>query len=58
MLLTAISSRQGCRVVKSTVIVIDMVSVQNVLAPFCCTLGKDTLQRFSLLGDLSKQFEI
>ena len=30
-------------VVKSAVIVIDMVSVQNLLAPFGCVLGKETL---------------
>ena len=28
---------------------IDMVSVQNLLAPFCCVLGKDTLWHISLL---------
>ena len=37
------------------VIVIDMVSVQNLLAPFCCVLGKDTSRDFTLLGGLDKQ---
>ena len=30
---------------KSAVIVIDMVSVQNLLAPFCSDFGKDTLRQ-------------
>ena len=34
------------------------VSVQNPLAPFCCVLGKYTLQHFSLLGGFGKQFQI
>ena len=29
-----------------------MVSVQNLLLPYCWVLGKDTLWHFSLLGDL------
>ena len=37
---------------------INMVSVQNPLAPFCCVLGKDTLRYFPLLGGLDKQFQI
>ena len=37
-------------------IVIDMVLVQNLLVPFCCILGKDTLWPFPLLGRLGKQF--
>ena len=45
--------QQG-QVVKSAKIVIDMILVQNLLKPFCCFLGKDTLRRFSLLGGLSK----
>ena len=40
----------------STGLMINMVSVQNPLAPFCCVLGKDTLRRFPLLGGLDKQF--
>ena len=47
--------QQRGRVVKSAVIVIDMVLVQNLLKPFCCVVGKDTLRHFSLLGDLGKQ---
>ena len=47
-------NRQGRRVIKSAVIVIDMVSVQNPLAPFCSVLGKD--RTFFLLGGLGKQF--
>ena len=35
---------------QSVVIVIDMVLVQNLLNPFCCILGKDTLWHFFLLG--------
>ena len=42
----------------SIVIVISMVSVQNLLAPFCCVLGKETLWHFPLLGSLGKQFQI
>ena len=34
--------------------VIDMVLVENLLASFCCVLGKDTLRQFFLLGGLSK----
>ena len=37
------------------VLIIDMVSVQNSLAPFCCVIGKETLRHFSLLGGLGKQ---
>ena len=36
----------------SAEIVIQMVSVQNLLTPFYCVLGKDTLQHFLLLGGL------
>ena len=43
-------------VLKSAVIMIDMVSVQNQLASLCCVLGKDTLRHFLLLGGLGKQF--
>ena len=42
------------RVVKSHAIVIETVSVQNLLAPFCCVLGKETLQHFPLLAGLNK----
>ena len=35
--------------------VIDLVPIQNLLAPFCCVLGKDTFRHFSLLGGLGKQ---
>ena len=35
-------------------IVINMVWVQNLLALFCCVLGKDTLRHFPLLGCLGK----
>ena len=31
-------------------------SVQNLLAPFCCVLGEDTLRHFPLLSGLGKQF--
>ena len=40
-------SRHRSRVIKRAGIVIDMVSIQYLLAPFCCVLGKDT---FPLLG--------
>ena len=40
-----VTSRSAA-VVKSAVIVINMVSVQNLLAPFCCVLGEDTLRHF------------
>ena len=49
-------SGQRGRVLKSAVIVIDMVAVQNLLAPFCCVFGKDILGYFLLFGSLSKQF--
>ena len=39
-----------------TVIVIDMVLVQNLLTPFGCDFGKDTLLHFPLLGRYGKQF--
>ena len=48
--------RQRGQFVKSFVIVIDMVLVQNPLAPFCCVLGKDTLQYVLLVAGVSKQF--
>ena len=32
------------------------VSVQNLLAPSCCVLEKDTLRHIPLLGGLDKQF--
>ena len=35
---------------------INMVSVQNLLVPFCCVLGKNTLLHFPLRGGLGKQF--
>ena len=44
------------QVVKSVMIVINMVLTQILLAPFCCVFGKDTLQHFFLLDGLSKQF--
>ena len=47
--------RQPGRVVKSNGIVIEMASVQNLLAPFSCVLGKDILRNFALLGGLGKQ---
>ena len=39
------------------VIVIDMVSVQHLLAPFCCVFENDTIRHFSylmILGSSSK----
>ena len=51
-----IQSRQRGQVVKSAGIPIDMVLVQNLLAPFCCVLEKDTSQHFCLLSGLGKQF--
>ena len=48
--------RQRGRVVKTAVIVI--ASVQNLLVPFFCVLGKNTLRHFSLLDSLGKQFQI
>ena len=50
--------RQRCQVAKSVVIAIDTVSVQNLLAPFCCVIEIDTLCHFSLLGGLSKPFSV
>ena len=47
-----------CSSGKSAGIVINMVSLQNLLAQFCCVLGKDTLRLFPLLGGLGKQFKI
>ena len=44
--------RQRGRVVKSVVIVINMFSVQNLLAPCFCVLRK----KFLLLDGLGKQF--
>ena len=44
-----------CRVAKSTVVVIDVLSVQNLLVPFCCAFENDTLQHFLLLDDLGQQ---
>ena len=41
---------------KIPVMVIDRVTVQNVLAPLFCVLRKDILQHFSLLGVLGKDF--
>ena len=35
-----------------------MVLVQNILASFCCVLGKNTLRHFFLLGGLEKKFYI
>ena len=43
------------RVVKNTVIAIDKVGIQNLLVPFCCVLGKDTLWYFTLRA-LGKRF--
>ena len=47
------------RVVKSAILMthaVDTVSVENLLASFCCVFRKDALRRFPLLGDFSKQF--
>ena len=41
---------------KRAVLMTNVVSFQNPLAPFCCVLGKNTLRHFSLLGGLGKQF--
>ena len=41
---------------QSAGLVTNTVSVQNLLAPFCCVLGKDTLRHFPLLGGPGKQF--
>ena len=38
----------------SNLVVIDMVSIQNLHVPFCCVLGKDTLQHFPFLASSSK----
>ena len=35
-------------------IVINLVSVQNLFAPICCAFGKDTSRHFSLLGGFGK----
>ena len=43
------------RMVKNAAIVIDMVSIQNLLAPFCCVFEKNTLRHFLLLNGLGKQ---
>ena len=40
---------------KRAVIVIGMTSFQNLPAPICCVLGKDTLRYLALLGGLGKQ---
>ena len=37
---------------------INMVSVQNPLALFCCVLGKDTLRHFPLLGALASSSKL
>ena len=50
---------QTCnRVVKyySAGIAIDSVSVQKLLMPFFCDLGKDTLRQIAPLGGLGMQF--
>ena len=39
-------SRQCGRAAKSAVIAIDAVSVQNLLAPFCCIVGKTFYSAF------------
>ena len=44
--------------VKTAVIVTDMVAIQNLLVSFCCVLEKETLRHFPLLGGLGKQFLI
>ena len=46
------------RAIKSAVIVIDMVLVQNLFEPFCCVFGKDPFTHFPLLGGLSKLLQI
>ena len=52
----AMMIRQSGRVAKSAVIVINMVSIKNLLSSFCCILEKSILRRFSQLGGLGKQF--
>ena len=34
----------------------NMISVQNLLASFCCVLEKETIGHFPLLGGPGKQF--
>ena len=41
------AGEQRGRVVKSAVIVIEIVLIQSLLRSFCCVLVKDTLQQFS-----------
>ena len=41
---------QRGRVLKSVVIVIDTVLVQNLLLPFGCVLGENILKHFSCLA--------
>ena len=43
------------RVVKSAVILIDIAAVQNLLAPLCCVLNKDTLWHFPCLVVLARK---
>ena len=45
----------GGRVDKNAVIVIDTVWVQNLLEPFYCVLGKNTLLHFTVFGGLGEQ---
>ena len=44
--------------IKSIIFVVDTIAVQNVLAPFCCILGKNHLQHFLLFSSLGKEFQI
>ena len=48
------SRRQRGPVIKCAVIVIDNVSVHNLIAPFCFVLGKESLRYFPLIDGLGK----
>ena len=54
MYYSCIAINQCGQMIKSIIIVIKMVSVQNLLTPFCCVFGKDTLQHFSLFNGFDK----
>ena len=54
--LSHIKNQLFTRMVKSAVILIETVAVQNLHVSFCCVPKKDTLWHFHLLGGLGKQF--
>ena len=50
-------NNKGRSYYRTAVIAINVVSVENVLVPFCCVLGKNIIRHFSLFVVLDSSFK-